>query len=107
MSETSSLPIVVDLGGTLCRTISLGEALVAVLLRNMSDIPAVVRAGLLQQLFPDGFAYAIDRTTGKFVWGLPFFLGRTIFIGIEGQAVVTSALAVSPAVTKTGPWIAY
>ncbi len=42
-----------------------------------------------------------------FVWGLPFFLGRTVFIGIEGQAVVTSALAVSPAVTKTGPWIAY
>jgi hypothetical protein len=42
-----------------------------------------------------------------FVWGLPFFLGRTMFIAIEGQAAITSALTVSPSVTKTGPWIAY
>jgi hypothetical protein len=35
---------------------------------------------------------------GAFAWGLPFFYGRTVFIGIEGQSTTSAG---------TGPFWAY
>ena len=34
----------------------------------------------------NGFAYAIDRTTGKFVWGLPFVKKVTWTKGIDPES---------------------
>jgi len=76
-----------------------------------SNIPFSVgnAASLFQLSF--GQNRAFNNLTGPtsingFVWGLPFFYGRNIFIAIEGQTVTTSALTATVTST-TGPFIAY
>src|SRR5207237_1308779 len=56
-------------------------------------------------LFANGRAVygnlAVDGGTSMFIWGLPFFMGRTVYLGLEGSTPPTAFNTLTP------PFFAY
>jgi hypothetical protein len=48
-----------------------------------------------------------DLTSCEFIWGLPFFYGRTVFTAISGQSVFLEAPVDAPVAAPAPPWFAY
>lgn len=63
------------------------------------------------------FAFGLNRAFNNlggpapsatgFIWGMPFFYGRSVYVAIEGQTVTTSTISAVTTTSTTGPFIAF